>query len=55
VGLAHGLLFIWYVLLVGQLYAQKIWTLARVAEALVASIVPFGTFVLDRRLERAAG
>jgi len=54
VGLAHGLLFIWYVLLVARLYLDGAWSLRRVAEALVAGLVPFGTFVLDRRLSQAA-
>ena len=53
VGLAHGLLFIWYVILVAQLYLVRTWSVRRVAEALVASLVPFGTFVLERRLKQA--
>ena len=53
VGLAHGILFTLYVLLVARLYLRGIWGIVRVAEALAASIVPFGTFVLERRLEAA--
>lgn len=53
VGLAHGVLFVLYVALVFQLFLNKSWSIARVAEALVLSVVPFGTFVLDRRLEQA--
>jgi integral membrane protein len=53
VGLAHGLLFLWYVFLVAGLYARRIWTMARVAEAAAASVIPFGTFLLDRRLGQA--
>jgi integral membrane protein len=50
VGSAHGALFVAYVLLVMALYLVARWPLSRVAQALVLSVVPFGTFALDRRL-----
>ncbi len=49
-GLAHGVLFMAFVALVVQVAMMARWPWQRVAYALVASIVPFGTFVLDRRL-----
>jgi len=49
-GLAHGVLFMAFVALVIQVATMAQWPWRRVAYALVASIVPFGTFVLDRRL-----
>lgn len=57
VGWAHGLLFVLYVAAVGlAAYAHR-WPLGRVAKALVASLLPFGPFVLDRewRREQEAG
>jgi integral membrane protein len=50
VGSAHGVLFVAYVLLVAALFLVQRWSLPRVAQALVLSVVPFGTFALDRRL-----
>ncbi|MGE0705455.1 MAG: DUF3817 domain-containing protein [Vicinamibacterales bacterium] len=49
-GLAHGLLFVAFVALVIQVAMMARWPWRRVAYALVASIVPFGTFALDRSL-----
>ncbi|MCB0489931.1 MAG: DUF3817 domain-containing protein [Cyclobacteriaceae bacterium] len=50
VGMAHGILFIAYcfwVLLVG--FGLK-WGYANIFWSLIASILPFGTFVADRRI-----
>lgn len=56
-GAAHGVLFVAYVLLVAALFLVQRWPLSRVVQALALSLVPFGTFVLDRRLreESTAG
>lgn len=51
VGLAHGLLFVAYVGLALALLVRRQWTPWRAAEALGLSLVPFGTFVLDRSLK----
>ena len=50
VGMAHGLLFVAYVLLVVQVAIGQRWSLGKTALALLASVVPFGTFWADRRL-----
>jgi integral membrane protein len=50
VGMGHGLLFVLYVLLVIQVGIARSWSFGKIALALVASIVPFGTFWADRRL-----
>ncbi|MBF9237047.1 DUF3817 domain-containing protein [Hymenobacter sp. BT683] len=50
VGMAHGVLFVLYVLLVVQVAIQYRWSLGKTALALVASVFPFGTFWADRRL-----
>jgi integral membrane protein len=52
VGMAHGLLFIAYVVLVALLLARRTFSFMRAAWALLMSIVPFGTFLLDRQLAR---
>lgn len=52
VGMAHGLLFIAYVVLVGLLLASGTFSFTRAAWALLMSVVPFGTFVLERQLAR---
>jgi integral membrane protein len=53
VGMAHGVLFIAYVVLVGLLFARRTWTFGFAAWALWLSVVPFGTFLLERQLARA--
>ena len=49
-GLAHGLLFMLFLAAVAQVAMMARWPARRTLFALVASVVPFGTFVLDRRL-----
>jgi integral membrane protein len=55
VGMAHGALWVLFVLSVGEVWAERRWPLARVGWALFSSVVPFGTFALDRRLRAEAG
>ena len=55
VGMAHGLLFIAYAVLVALLLARGTFSFLRAAWAMLMSIVPFGTFVLDRQLSRDEG
>ena len=50
VGMAHGLLFVLYVLLLIHVALQQRWSFGKTALALLASVVPFGTFWADRRL-----
>ncbi len=52
VGSAHGLLFVLFVMAVLHAAVQLRWTLARVAGALLAAVVPFGPFILDGHLRR---
>jgi len=52
VGMAHGLLFIAYVGMVLQMKFEKDWSWKKTFLAWGASIVPFGTFVADKRLFR---
>lgn len=50
VGMAHGLLFIAYVLMVVLIRKQLNWNLKTTFLALTASVLPFGSFVVDRKL-----
>lgn len=52
VGMAHGLLFVLYVGLAFAMYDREDWSLRTLAGALVASALPFGPFVFDRRVLR---
>lgn len=52
IGMAHGLLFVLYVLLVIQYAIEFSWGWRKTSLALLASIIPFGTFWADVRLFR---
>ncbi|MBD0254893.1 MAG: DUF3817 domain-containing protein [Cytophagales bacterium] len=52
VGMAHGLLFVLYVLLVIQVKIEYGWSFRKMLLALLASVVPFGTFWADAKLFR---
>jgi integral membrane protein len=52
VGMAHGLLFVLYVLLVIQVKIEYGWSLRKMLLALLASVIPFGTFWADAKLFR---
>jgi integral membrane protein len=52
VGAVHGGLFILYALVTFVAWGQKALTFNLVVAAAVASIVPFGPFVIDRVLKR---
>lgn len=52
VGWAHGLLFMAYMVLLLQCAVELNWKFKRIAWAFVASLLPFGTFVLDKQLAR---
>lgn len=54
VGWAHGVLFILYVVLLLQCSIELSWKFGRVVWAFVASLLPFGTFVLDKQLKKEA-
>lgn len=50
VGLAHGLLFLGFVHFLIAVHVEKQWPISRSLAAFVASLLPFGPFVLDRKL-----
>ena len=52
VGWAHGVLFVLYLVALAEVSLARRWRLVRILGAFVASLVPFGTFVLDAQLRR---
>ena len=50
VGSIHGVLFLLYVSLLAMLHFRQRWSFIFSLYAFVASIIPFGTFVLDKQL-----
>jgi len=53
VGWAHGVLFILYMVTLLQVMLVHRWSIGKVAAAVVASLLPFGPFILDKKLLRA--
>jgi integral membrane protein len=53
-GWTHGVLFVLYVILLIQVWIEYNWKFTKVVLAFVASLLPFGTFVLDRNLKKEA-
>jgi integral membrane protein len=51
-GWAHGVLFVLYVILLIQVWIEYNWKFTKVVLAFIASLLPFGTFVLDRNLKK---
>ena len=51
-GWVHGVLFVAYLYAILNVYLDRGWSLLKVAAALLASLIPFGTFILDGRLRK---
>ncbi|MDX2191395.1 MAG: DUF3817 domain-containing protein [Bacteroidota bacterium] len=51
-GMSHGVLFVLYVIMVLKIKLEENWTNKKMGLALLASIVPFGTFWADVKLFR---
>ncbi|MCG8577100.1 MAG: DUF3817 domain-containing protein [Flavobacteriales bacterium] len=54
VGMAHGLLFCLYVFFVLLVTYQLKWKFSTCFWALLASLLPFGTFVADKKIFKKA-
>lgn len=50
VGMAHGVLFIAYCIMVFVVNQDKKWSLSTNIWAYLASLIPFGTFVADAKI-----
>ena len=48
-GMPHGLLFIGYIIMAFMLKGELNWNNKQFTTVLVASILPFGTFYIDRK------
>lgn len=52
VGMAHGVLFVLFLLALLIVWIRHRWSFFRVIAAFIACLLPFGTFVLDVRLKK---
>lgn len=52
-GMPHGILFMLYVILAFMLKQENEWFKSNFKMVLLASIIPFGTFVLERKYNKA--
>jgi integral membrane protein len=50
IGMIHGLLFVWYILLVIQCKVEFRWNTIRTLLAIVLSFLPLGTFYVTARM-----
>lgn len=51
-GWIHGILFVFYCLFLLLTWIKLKWSFGKVSLAFFASLVPFATFILDRRLRK---
>lgn len=52
VGMIHGLLFLLFCLALFQAMMEERWTIFKAAGPFIASLIPFGPFLIDGRLRR---
>lgn len=49
IGMAHGLLFIVYIVMAIMMKIEQNWNLKKMAVICLASIIPFGTFYVEKK------
>ena len=49
VGMAHGVLFIMYLIMAFMLKSEREWTWGQLFEISISSIIPFGTFYIEKK------
>lgn len=49
VGMAHGVLFLMYIVFAIMVYAELKWVMKTLAIVMLASIIPFGTFYVEKK------
>ena len=49
VGMAHGVLFIAYIIMVVQVKILHRWSIGKAFLAMFASVIPFGTFYVEKK------
>jgi len=52
VGSAHGLLFVLFLYALIQVKFDRKWDFVKMSKALIASLLPFGTFIYDKQLKK---
>ncbi len=52
IGMAHGFLFLGYIVVAILIKAEKKWNIKTLAIVLICSIIPFGTFWMDKKYLR---
>lgn len=50
VGMAHGVLFIAYIIYVVLVSKEQKWNMGRMGFGLIASLLPFATFIFDNKV-----
>ncbi|MCF2488503.1 DUF3817 domain-containing protein [Dyadobacter sp. CY347] len=53
VGMAHGVLFVLFVVLLVQVATERSWSFKKSLLAFISSLVPFGTFYADAKWFRS--
>jgi len=48
-GMPHGILFILYILIAYKIKKSMRWNISTFMIVIIASLIPFGTFYIDRR------
>jgi integral membrane protein len=51
-GMPHGLLFVAYIVLTVLMFFNNKWVKKNLLGVLAASVIPFGTFVVDYKLKK---
>lgn len=54
VGMTHGILFIGYVVIATMLKFEENWTWKKYLEVFFASVIPFGTFYIEKKYFKTA-
>lgn len=49
IGMAHGLLFLAYIVLASALKYEQKWDLKKYLIICIASVIPFGTFYIEKK------
>ncbi|WP_417352031.1 DUF3817 domain-containing protein [Flavobacterium alkalisoli] len=53
IGMAHGMLFITYIVLAIMLFSEEKWPVKKLLIVCVASVIPFGTFYIENKYFKA--
>ncbi|MFY0673431.1 MAG: DUF3817 domain-containing protein [Bacteroidia bacterium] len=54
VGMAHGVLFVAYVIFLYMVKAEHKWSFGKAVVGFIASLIPFGTFWFDKKIRDQA-